>query len=145
MWQLPPEGVNSRGHADAATGETEGVGQLVNNDRHPDAREEAGDERKGEEVGNPAQLGDANNDERNPRDYRRRGDQREVLRRLRQGQSAEGHGEERSDRGVRPHRQNRVRSHEGVDQRGDHKGQERAEGWHPSQISGGELFRDGNC
>ena len=66
--------------------QAEEVGQLVDDDDHGDAREEAGGDRRGEELGDPAQPQDADEHHDQPDHHGQDAHQLDVTRRAQGGE-----------------------------------------------------------
>ncbi len=129
----------NRGAADR--GQAQEVGQLMNDDDDRHAGEEAGDDRRGQEFGDPAQAQETDEGHDDSDHHGEDADQVDVAGRVDRSKVGNPHREERGDRGVCPHRHLRVRPEHGEENRA---GDERVEGGdrrHAGKPGGRELFR----
>ncbi len=125
--------------------QAEEVGQLVDDDDHGDAGEKAGGDRRGEELGDPAQPQDAHEHHDQPDHHGQDAHQLDVVRRAQGGEADDPRREQRRDRRVGADRHLRVGAEEGEEHGAGDEGVEAGDRGHPGEPRGRQLLgqRDG--
>jgi hypothetical protein len=116
-------------------------GELADDDLHGDARQHAGDDGGGEELGDPAEAQQADDHQEGADEQ---GDDRHhgpVPGRPDEGDRGHAGGEHRGDGRVRPHREMTVGTEQGVEEGTGHEGVEAGDGRQAGEARRGHLGR----
>ena len=125
-------------------GESEEVGKLVHDDDHGHTAQEPGDDRRGEEVGDPAQPHQAHHGHEHTHDDRQQRHQSHVVRGPGRRDVGDPGCEEGSDGGVGADRQLGGRAEYGESDGPGDEDVEPGDGRHPGQTRRRQLLGDGD-
>ena len=124
--------------------QAEELRELVGDDDHGHAGQEAGDDRGREELGDPPQAQDAHQHHDEADHHRQDPYQVDITGRAGQREGAHPGREQRSNRRIGPHGHLRIRSEQGEEHRPGDEGVEAGDRWHARQPGGRELLGHGD-
>ena len=130
----------------ATAGEAEHRGQLADEDLDGDAGKHTGDDRGGEELGDPSEPQQPDGNDQRADDQGEERDEVVVSRCPGRRHRRDTGGDDRRDRRVHAHRQMRAPPEQREQQRPGDEGVQAGDGRHARQAGGGDLLghRDGN-